>query len=118
MKLREICDIEDRETPYHPSQLTRFRRLVGPERLEGIVGRLVGELVEGGVIRGETVAMGATFIEAHSKRDPREDSQGYSDPEVRVGRDGGSYSLGYRALISDDLEADLPVAYIVAPGER
>jgi len=30
--LREICDIEDRERPYHPSQLTRFRRRVGPER--------------------------------------------------------------------------------------
>jgi len=31
--LREICDIEDREKPYHPSQLTRFRNCVGPERL-------------------------------------------------------------------------------------
>ena len=113
--LREICDIEEREKPYHPSQLTRFRRLVGPERLEGIVGRLVGELVEGGVIRGETVAMDATFIKAHSRRDPREDGRGYSDPEARVGRDGGSFSLGYRAHISDDSESDLPVAYIVAP---
>jgi len=31
-KLREICDIEDYEKPYHPSQLTRFRQRVGPER--------------------------------------------------------------------------------------
>jgi len=116
--LREICDIEDREEPYHPSQLTRFRRRVGPERLEGIVGRLVGELVEGGVIRGETVAMDATFIKAHSRRDLREDSRGYSDPEARVGRDGRTYSLGYRAHISDDSEADLPVACIVAPANE
>jgi len=26
--LREICNIEDRESPYHPYQLTRFRRRV------------------------------------------------------------------------------------------
>ena len=35
--LREICDIEDHEKPYHPSQLTRFRDRVGPERLEDIM---------------------------------------------------------------------------------
>jgi len=28
-----ICDIEEREKPYHPSQLTRFRSRVSPERL-------------------------------------------------------------------------------------
>ena len=33
--LREICDIEEHEKPIHPSQLTRFRNRVGPERLEG-----------------------------------------------------------------------------------
>ena len=36
--LRMICDIEEREKPYHPSQLTRFRNRVGPERLETIAG--------------------------------------------------------------------------------
>jgi len=71
--LRDICDIEERERPYHPSQLTRFRRNIGPERLEGIVKNLVEELVEGGVIDGETVAMDATFIEAYSRRDPHDD---------------------------------------------
>jgi len=116
--LREICDIEDHERPYHPSQLTRFRRNVGPERLEGIMKDLVGELVEGGVIRGETVAMDATFIKAYSKRDLQDNSRGHSDPDARMGRDGRSYSLGYRAHISGDSEADLPVAYIVAPANE
>ncbi len=37
--LRMICDIEEREKPYHPSQLTRFRTRVGPERLETIIVR-------------------------------------------------------------------------------
>ena len=31
--LREICDIEEKEKPYHPSQLTRFRNKVGLGRL-------------------------------------------------------------------------------------
>jgi len=117
-RLREICDIEDRERPYHPSQLTRFRRNVGPERLEGIIGGLVEELSDGGVINGETVAMDATFIKAWSKRDPHDNRQGYSDPDARVGRDGRTYSLGYRAHIAGDSEADLPVAFTVAPANE
>jgi hypothetical protein len=28
-----VCGIEEREKPYHPFQLTRFRSRVGPERL-------------------------------------------------------------------------------------
>jgi hypothetical protein len=32
--LREVCDIEAQEKPYHPSQLTRFRNRVGVERLD------------------------------------------------------------------------------------
>jgi hypothetical protein len=55
------------------------------------------ELVELGEIKGESVALDATFIKAWSKRDPADDSHGYSDPESRVGRDGKSYDLGYKA---------------------
>jgi len=47
-----ICDIEEREKPYHPSQLTRFRTRVGPERLERIIAGLVEALIQGGLIRG------------------------------------------------------------------
>jgi transposase len=32
--LREICDIEDYEKPYHPSQLTRFRDRIGVKSLQ------------------------------------------------------------------------------------
>jgi len=119
LRLRGICDIEDRDRPYHPSQLTRFRRNVGPERLEGIIGGLVEEeLLDGGAIDGETVAMDATFIKAWSKRDSHDNRRGYSDPDVRVGRDGRTYSLGYRAHIAGDSEADLPVAFTVAPANE
>lgn len=108
--LREICDIEDRERPYHPSQITRFRGNVGPERLEGIMDGLVKELVDGGVIDGETVAIDATFIEAYSRRDLQDNRRGYSDPDAMVGRDGRGYNLGYRAHTAADADSDLPVA--------
>ena len=42
--LREICDIEEREKPYYPSQLTRLRNRVGPERLEAVMNQLLEEL--------------------------------------------------------------------------
>ena len=58
---------------------------------------LIKELVESGIIKGETLALDATFIKAWSRRDPAADSYGYSDPESRVGRDGKSYDLGYKA---------------------
>ncbi len=112
--LRMICDIEEREKPYHPSQLTRFRTRVGPERLETIIAVLVEELIEGGIIQGKTVAMDATFIKAYSKRDSHDNRRGASDPDAMVGRDGRTYGLGYKAHIAGDVYSDLPLAFIAA----
>jgi transposase len=83
-ELRELCDVEEHEKPYHPSQLTRFRQRVGPERLERIMETIVGRLRDAGVVKGEIVACDATFVKAYSKRDPKDDSRGYSDPDARV----------------------------------
>jgi transposase len=112
--LRIICDIEEKEKPYHPSQLTRFRNKVGPERLTDIMNSLIMELLEGRVIKEETLALDATFIKAWSRRDPADDSHGYSDPESRVGRDGKTYDLGYKAHVAVDVDSDMPVAVVVA----
>jgi transposase len=112
--LREICLIEEREKPYHPSQLTRFRNKVGPERLEDIMTGLLEELIEGGIVKGEALALDATFIKAWSRRDPADDSHGFSDPEARVGRDGKTYDLGYKAHVAVDVDSDMPVAAVVA----
>ena len=112
--LRHICDIEEDERPYHPSQLSRFRNRVGPKRLVGVMARLLGELIEGGVIKGETLALDATFIKAWSRRDPSDDATGFSDPESRVGRDGKTYDLGYKANLAVDVDSDMPVAAVVA----
>lgn len=93
--IREICNIEDHEKPYHPSQLARFRYKVGPERLENVMNNLLSELFKSGLIKGENMTLDATFIKAWSRRDPSEDSHGLSDPKSRVGRDSKTYDLGY-----------------------
>jgi len=85
-KLRRICDIEGHEKPYHPSQLCRFRQRIGPDRLERLIETIVEKLRNAGVIKCEIVTCDAPFIEAYSKRDSKDDSRGYSDPDARVGR--------------------------------
>jgi len=116
--LRMICYIEEREKPYHPSQLTRFRSRVDPERLERIIPGLVEALIEGGVINGETVAMDATFIKAYSKRDSLNNRRGSSDPDAMVGRNGITYGLGYKAHIPADVDSDMPLAFTAAPANE
>jgi len=113
--LREICDIEDEQKPYHPSQLTRFRNRLGIERLERIMNGLVDELLKGGLIIGKTIVVDATFIKAYSKRDLHESGRGGSDPEARVGRNGKTYELGYKLHIAVDAKSELPLAVIAAP---
>ena len=91
--LREVCDIEAEQKPYHPTQMTRFRNRIGVARLERIMGGLVDELLKGGLIIGKIVVLDATFIKAYSKRDIHENSRGGSDPQARVGRNGKTYEL-------------------------
>ena len=43
-----------------------------------------------------------------------DDSHGFSDPESRVGRDGKTYDLGYKAHLAVDADSDMPVAVVVA----
>jgi len=113
--LREICNIEAQEKPYHPSQLTRFRNRVGVKRLESIMNSLIKELIEKKVVSGRKVVFDATFVKAYSKRDLHDNSKGGSDPEARVGRNGKTYDLGYKLHIAVDAKSELPLAVIVAP---
>lgn len=112
--LRELCDIKWYEKPYHPSQITRFRQRIGPERLERLMEELVGRLRDAGVVKGEIVACDATFIQAYSKRDPKDDSRGYGDPDARVGRAEKGYRLGYKLHLAVDANSDIPLAVIAA----
>ena len=113
--IRELCDIEAEEKPYHPSQLSRFKKRVGAKRLQRIMNKLLLELLKRGVINGETVALDATFVKAYSRRDPHDNSRGKSDPEARVGRNGKTYELGYKLHIAVDAKSELPLAVIAAP---
>jgi transposase len=113
--LREICDIEDYENPYHPSQLTRFRERVGVKKLEKIMNTLLDELIDNKVVSGKKVVFDATFIKAYSKRDLHDNSRGGSDPEARVGRNGKTYELGYKLHLAVDAKSELPLAITVAP---
>ncbi len=112
--LRELCDIETEQNPYHPSQLSLFKKRVGTRRLQRIMNKLVKELLKGGLISGETVVFDATFVKACSRRDPHDNSRGKSDPEARVGRNGKTYELVYKLHIATDAKAELPVAVIAA----
>jgi transposase len=76
--------------------------------------RLLKELLKGGVISGKTVVVDATFVKAYSRRDPRENSRGKSDPEARVGRNGKTYELGYKLHVAVDAKSELPLAVIAA----
>jgi IS5 family transposase len=117
-ELREMCDIEEYEKPYHPSQLTRFRQRLGPERLESLMETVIDKLMDAGVVKGEIVACDATFIKAYSKRDPRDDSRGYSDSEARVGRAERGYRLGYKLHLAVDACSELPLAVMAAPANQ
>ena len=113
--LREVCDIEEDEKPYHPSQLTRFRNRVGVERLQKIMTSLLNELRKSKFFVGKKVVLDATFIKAYSKRDVQDDSRGGADPQARVGRNGKTYELGYKLHVAVDAKSELPLAVIVAP---
>jgi hypothetical protein len=71
--------------------------------------------VEGGVVKGETLAIDDTFIEACSKRDPYDDRRSYSDPNAMMSKHDRSYNLGHRTHIAADACSDLPVVYIAVP---
>jgi transposase len=112
--LRELCDIETEENPYHPSQLSRFKKRVGTRRLQRIMNKLLKELLNCGLISGETVVLDATFVKAYSRRDSHDDSRGKSDPEARVGRNGKTFDLGYKLHFAVDAKSELPLALIAA----
>jgi transposase len=106
--LRELCDIEAEQNPYHPSQLSRFKKRVGTRRLQKIMNKVLKELLKGGLISGETTVLDATFVKAYSRRDQHDNSRGKSDPEARVGRNGKTYELGYKLHVATDAKPRCP----------
>ena len=113
--LRSLCDIKRGEKPYGRSTLTSFRERVGPERLQRIMAYLVKQLGQMGVLNDETLALDATFIEAYSRRDPRDSRRGYSDSVARLRIQGRNVTLGYGVHLAVDTDSEMPLAAIVEP---
>jgi len=113
--LRSLCEIRGDEGPFDRSTLMRFRRRVGPERLERIVASLVRQLERMGVLDCRALALDATFIEAYSRRDPEDSSRGLFDSEARLRKQGGNVTLGYGVHLAVDAGSEMPVAAIVVP---
>lgn len=109
-RLRAICDIEEDESAYGRSVLSRFAQRIGVDRLQQVIDRLLVGLRRAGALKGRTVALDATFLKAYSRID-RATRLGYSDREAQVGRKG----LGYNLHLAADADAELPVAYTATP---
>ena len=100
--LREICDIEDRERPHHPSQITWFLMNISPERLSGIIDGLVGELWREASLMGGRWRAGGIIVIA---------SGGGSIPVIE---DGEGYYEGVEAVIDKDLAGEVLAEVIKA----
>lgn len=117
-RLRRLCLIGEGERGYPRSVLSRFTRLVGGERLRGIIDEKVVMLLKRGGARIVDVVLDASFIKAWSRRHPRDSRRGYSDPDARVGRAGRAYDLGYKVHLSIDHRRILPLASVLAPANE
>jgi len=113
--LRMLCDIKEGEKPYHPSTLSRFRKRIGPEAFQHIMTHAVKQLDRIGVLDARTVALDATFIEAYSRRDPKNSRRGLSDIEAGLRKRGGNVTLGYGVHLAADVKSEMPLAVIVEP---
>jgi transposase len=113
--LRNLCVIKEWEKPYHPSTLSRFRRRIGPEGFERLMKHLIRQLDGKNVISVETLVLDATFIKAHSQRDPQDSSRGLSDIDARLRKQGRNVTLGYGVHLATDASSEMPITAIVEP---
>jgi transposase len=113
--LRMLCDVKEGEKPYHPSTLSRFRKRIGPEAFQEIMAHCVKQLDRMNVLDARTVALDATFIEAYSRRDPKNSRRGLSDIEAGLRKQGGNVTLGYGVHLAVDTKSEMPLAAVVEP---
>ena len=111
--LRTLCDIKEGEKPYPPSTLSRFRKRIGPEAFQQIMTHCVKQLDRMNVLDARTVALDATFIEAYSRRDPKNSRRGLSDIEAGLRKQEGNVTLGYGVHLAADTKSEMPLAAVV-----
>lgn len=115
---RRVCGIASVDKIPHPSTWTRFRKRVGAARFQLILGDLLRQLAPTGIHKASTIAVDPTFIKAYSKRDPKNNTIGYSDPEARLRKEGRNVILGYGAHMAVDVVRNLITGFVVVPANR
>ena len=115
---RRVCGIESAARIPHPSTWTRFRKRVGAERLQLILSDLLKQLDPIDIYNAPVIATDPTFIKAYSKRDPKNNIVGYSDPEARLRKEGRNVTLGYGVHMAVDVVKGLVIGFVVAPANR
>jgi len=114
-KVARACGFK-RETPSH-GLFTQFRHRVGKDGYEKVFSMLLEQLLNGGTIKGEVVALDSTAVKAYSQRS-LDNKTGKSDREARVGRARRGFLLGYKVHIACCASCELPLAFTVEPCNR
>jgi len=70
------------------------------------------------IYNASAIATDATLIKAYSKRNPKNNTVGYSDPEARLRKEGRNVTLGYGVHTAVDVVKGLVIGFVVAPANR
>ena len=111
-RIARACGFK-RKTPSH-GLFTQFRHRLGEEGYQRVFSVLVKQLVDGGVVKGEVVALDGTAIKAYSQRS-LDNKTGKSDRQARVGRGRRGFMLGYKVHTACCTSSELPLAFTVQP---
>ena len=104
------------KTPSH-GLFTQFRHRLGKDGYEKVFSLLLKQLLKGGMVEGEVVALDSTAIKAYSQRS-LDNKTGKSDREARVGRGRRGFILGYKVHTACCTSSELPLAFTVEPSNR
>jgi len=115
-RVRSLCGF-DESIPSH-STLVRFERRIGFERLKKLASYAVEDLVNCGFIKGLKVVLDSRPLKARCRRDRKNPSKGWLDKEARLGRGVRGLIMGYKVHLACDGEAEMPLAFIVAPANE
>jgi transposase len=115
-RTRTLCGFNEK-IPSH-STIVRFEHRIGAERLKKLAGQIIDDLIECGFIKGYKVVLDSKPLEARCRRDPENPSRGRLDAEARLGRGVRGLIMGYRVHLACDGEAEMPLAYTVAPANE
>ncbi|MQY62666.1 transposase [archaeon] len=102
-----------RKTPSH-GLFTQFRHRLGRDGYEQVFSMMLEQLLKGGAVKGEVVALDGTAIKAYSQRS-LDNKTGKSDCEARVGRGRRGFILGYKVHAACCVGSELPLAFKVEP---